>query len=475
MFVVTGPDYGYASSDPAKAQKTILEVFEYLKQNHINHPSVEQLMEGAIWGMIDALEDPYTAYLSEEEVKKLTEDLNGGYEGVGLYLEGKPDYPRVQEVFPDSPAAKAGVRVGDTIKEVGGVDVKGWPLTEVVEKIKGPVGTEVVLGLDREGTAVRVRLKRAHLNIPSVESKIIGRSTGYIAVKSFGMNTPEEFKAKLDDLSAHHITGLVIDLRDNPGGYLMASLKMAETFLEPDAVILVTKIYDGSVERYRADKDLQTVKMPVVILVNSQTASAAEIFTGALQDNGVATLVGEKTFGKGVAQNIINLKSGGALKLTTTEYTTPKGRLVNNNGLTPDFQVLTRELQLPFALRLLEPRPKQIKFTPGSGEVTVDSDKMLTRNKPVIRDKTAFLPLRFTFEALGYVVSWEEMTGKITARKGNAKIIIPATGNPLFNGREIKTENPVYTEEGVSYISLDLIKALGFACRQAEGRIIIEG
>ncbi|MCL6477741.1 MAG: PDZ domain-containing protein [Peptococcaceae bacterium] len=473
--VITGPGHVYASEDPVKAQKTILEVFNYLKQNHINQPSVDQLMEGAIWGMIDTLEDPYTSYLSEEELKKLTEDLNGDYEGVGLYLEGKPDYPRVQEVFPNSPAAQGGIKAGDIIKEVNGVDVFRQPLPEVVEKIKGPVGTEVVLGIDREGTVLNVRLKRAHLNVPSVESKVIGRSTGYIAVKSFGMNTPEEFKTKLDELRSRNITGLVIDLRDNPGGYLTAALKMAETFLKPDAVILITKIYDGSVERYLADENAETVKIPVVILVNSLTASSAEILTAALQDNGVATLVGEKTYGKGVAQSIIDLKSGGALKITTTEYTTPKGRRVNDIGLTPDFQVLTRELQLPFALGLLEPRPKQIEFTPGSSEVAVDSVKMLTRNKPVIRNTAVFLPLRFTLEALGYVVSWEETTGKITAQKRNVRIIIPATGNPLLNGREITTENTVYIDEGVSYIALDLIKALGFTCRQAEGRIIIEG
>lgn len=472
---LTGNSFVYASDDPAKARKTVLEVMEYLRQSHISHPQAETLGNGAIQGMIDTLEDPYTTYLTEEQLNQLTDDLNGSFGGVGLYLEVQPDYPRVQEVFPKSPAEKAGMKAGDKIKKVDGTDIKGWPLTSAVEKIKGPVGTDVVLVIDREGVETTISLKREHLSVPTTESKKVGEKTGYIAVKSFGANTTDQFKANLDKLLSEHISGLVIDLRDNPGGYLDAALEMAELFVEPDTPILITESYDGTVVRHLADKGVKTVRIPVMVLINSQSASSSEIFAGALQDNGAATLVGEKSYGKGVAQSIIKLSTGGALKITTTEYTTPKGRQVNHKGLMPDFEVLTRDLQLPFALRILEPRQRQVVFTPGGKEAVIGGEKIQARNPALVKEGEVYLPLRFTLEALGWVLSWDEDTASITARKGNAKAVFPLKGNPLISGREIKPGVTVYIEEGVSYIPLVLLRELGYTVNQTDSRIVVEG
>lgn len=475
LFLVTGAIPGFASGDPEKAGKTILEVFDYLRQNHINHPKADELMNGAIWGMIDTLNDPYTAYLTEDDLNQLTDQLDGNYEGVGLYLEAQPDYPRVQEVFAGSPAMEAGIMAGDIIKKVDGSDIKGWPLSTAVEKIKGPEGTEVVLVIGRKGAELTVRLKRAHLNMPTVESKTVGSNTGYIAIKSFGLKTPEQFKAGLNNLLAKNIGGLVIDLRDNTGGYLDAALEIAEIFLDPGTVMVITKNYDGSVVRHLAGKDVKPVRIKTVVLVNSKSASASEILVGALQDNGVATLVGETTYGKGVAQSIVRLKTGGALKLTTTEYTTPKGRKVNDRGIKPDYQVINRELQLPVALGMLEPRQKQVVFTLGKSEVMVGGERILARNAPVIKDNAVYLPLRFTLEAMGYVVDWEQETGSIVARGRNLKLVIPAGSSPLVNGREININSHVFTDEGVSFIPLELVKELEYTVKQTGDRIIIEG
>lgn len=474
LFTVTGAARGHAAENTTEAEKTIIEVFEYLNRSHISNPSAGQLVEGAVQGMIDSLEDPYTDYMNDWELYQMINDLEGAYEGVGIELEGKPDYPLVRAVFPDSPAAGAGVQKGDIIKDVNGQDIKGRPLTEVVDRIKGPVGTEVTLGIDREGAGIRLKMKRAQLNVPSVESKVVGRNTGYIAVQSFSADTANEFRTHLGQLASRNITGLIIDLRYNPGGYLEAALEMGEQMLQPGKVIVVTRNADGSAAKFVADEDNNEPKVPVVILVNSQTASSAELFAAALQDNGVAGLVGEITYGKGVAQNVVPLETGGALKITTTEYTTPKDRKVNKKGLTPDYQVLTRELQLPFAVRLLEPGAVKLVFTPGSSEVAVGNEKMLTR-KPLIRNNTTFLPLRFTFEALGYEVSWEEMTGSVTAEKENTRIMFPAAGNPQLNGSEIKMPGQVYTAEGAAYISVDLIKALGITCTRSGEQIVIQG
>ncbi|MFZ5596952.1 MAG: S41 family peptidase, partial [Bacillota bacterium] len=403
------------------------------------------------------------------------DNLGGAYGGIGIYLEGHPDYPRVQEIFPGSPAMEAGLKVGDVIKKVDGVEIKGWPLTMTVDRIKGQAGTEVVLVVGRGDTDMTFRLRRANLEIPTIDSRIIGKNTGYIAVKTFGVKTAEQFKSHLDQLISKRVGGLVVDLRDNPGGYMDAALEMAEFFLEPGATIVNTRNYDGTTSRYQADKDVKPVRIPMVVLINSQSASSAEILVGALKDNGVATLVGEKTFGKGTAQNLIRLKSGGAMKITTTVYTTPKDRQVNGQGLTPDFEVRTRELQIPFALGLLEPRTRTVVFTAGQNGVTVDGERIQSRNAPVSKDGAVYLPLRFTLEALGYIVSWEKESGRITARRRDETIIIPAEGNPLVNGIETNSGGGVLMKEGVSYISPDLLEKVGHTIYRAGESIVVQG
>ncbi|MCL6612065.1 MAG: PDZ domain-containing protein [Peptococcaceae bacterium] len=475
LFFITGSDQGYAAGDSTNAKKTILEVFDYLEEAHVSRPDADELMKGAIRGMIDTLKDPYTDYLSEEDFNQLIDDLEGSYGGIGVYLEGQADYPRVQEVFPGSPAMEAGLKTGDIIKKVDGMDIRGWPLVQAVEKIKGRVGTRVILVVGRGDSELTVELKRSHLNAPTVESKIIGHNTGYIDVKSFGSATPEQFKFHLDKLMAMRISGLVIDLRDNPGGYMDAAMEMAEIFLDPETPIVITKEYDGTVTRHLAGKDVKTVRVPLVVLINSQSASSSEILAGALKDSGGAALVGEKTYGKGTGQSLVRLRAGGTLKITTTEYTTPLGTRVDGQGIKPDFEVVTRELQVPFALRILEPQPKQIVFKGSTKEVLIDGDKIPARNTPAVKNGAMYLPLRFTLEALGYVVSWEEKSGVITARKKDAEIVLPAAGNPLFNGRELSAGSGVFIEDGVSYISLDLIKKLGYAAEQDGDLITVRG
>lgn len=472
LFFLTGTVY--ASEDPAAAQKTFQEVYEYLRRAHISHPAPDQLINGAISGMIDSLGDPYTAYLTEEDLKEMTDSLDGEYGGIGVYLEELPDYPRVDKVFPGSPAMASGLRAGDKIIKVDGMDIKGWPLTTAVEKIKGPVETEVVLVVNRDGAEISFRLKRAIMDVPSTDAKIEGKSTGYIAISSFGAKTPDHFKADLNELLSQNIKGLVIDLRDNSGGYLNAALQIAELLAPPDSTILITKNYDGTITRHVSEKGIKTVKIPTVVLVNSQSASAAEILAGALQDNGIP-LLGATTYGKGVAQSLIRMSTGGALKVTTTEYTTPKGRQVNKVGLKPDYQVLTPELQLPLALRMLEPREnRQVAFDLPGSEATVDGEKVLARKGPLIKGEDVYLPLRFTLEALGWTVSWNQDTGVISAGRGKDGIIFTADGRPFFNGSEYSAGD-VIIEEGTAYIPLDLFGKAGYTVTRGENSIVVGG
>ncbi|MFZ5651451.1 MAG: S41 family peptidase [Bacillota bacterium] len=475
LFVITGAGYVFAAESPSDAKEAINEVFDYLVKYHKDNPGIKQLMEGAIWGMIDSLEDPYTVYLSKDEMKQFMDDMSGDFSGVGIYLEARPDYPLVTDVISGSPALKAGIKSGDLIKKVDGADVRGVPLNKVVEKIKGPSGTQVELVVGREGGEIVFKLKRTAINASTVTSKVVGNNLGYVSVKSFGLKTPQEFRSALDEMTSKKVAGMIIDLRNNPGGYFKAAVDMAGNFLERDKLVVSTRDYEGTVEHFRVSGDLKVIKVPVVLLVDSGSASASEILAGALQDYGVATLVGDTTYGKGLVQNLISLDKGGALKLTTSEYTTPKGRHIHNQGLKPDYVVKTGELQLPFARRLLQPQQKSVlKYTPGSNEVFVDGEKIQVSGTPVISGETVYLPLRFTFEALGYVVSWEQESGDIVLSRQGTRIVIPRDGHPTVNGREIKVSKGIIGED-ISYISTGLIDAMKINIKWFDGQVIIEG
>lgn len=475
LFVITGAAHVFAGETQTDAKNTINEVFDYLMMYHKDNPNINQLMEGAIWGMIETLDDPYTAYLTRDEMKQFMDDMSGEFSGVGIYLEAKPDYPLVTDVISDSPAYNAGIKSGDLIKKVDGTDVRKMPLNEVVDKIKGPAGTQVELVVEREGRDISFIMQRADLSASTVSFKSVGNNVGYVAVKSFGLKTPEEFKNALELMKSGNVTALIIDLRDNPGGYFKAAVDMAANFLEKDMLIVSTTDHDGKVENFRVTENSRVIDVPVVVLINEGSASASEILAGALQDNGAATLVGDTTYGKGVVQNLFSLDEGGALKLTVSEYTTPKGRHIHKQGLKPDYVVTTGDLQIPFALKLLQPQQKRVlKFTPGSNEVLVNGEILRAHSAPMVRGQEVYLPLRFTFEALGYTVSWEKDSGNIVLGRRGTSIVIPQNGYPSVNGSEIRIDNAFYIGEGVSYISTALLSAMGINTVSQEGRIIIE-
>lgn len=464
MLTLAGNGWAYASG-PDQDFKTVDEVFKNILKYHKDNPKAQQLVEGAIWGMIDTLEDPYTVYLTDDEADQFVGAINGNFYGVGIYLETQPDYPRVLEVFPGSPAKDGGVQAGDTITGVNGKNIKGMPLNEIVDFIKGTEGTPVELTIDRGGKEIVFKLIRAALSVSSVNSRVMGNDTGYISVKTFGSKTAEEFKEALDGLAGQNITGLVVDLRDNPGGYLDSAAQMAELFLKPGDLIVRTIYNDGTGEDYVTEKNDDKVKFPVVVLVNSFSASASEVFAGALQDHGAAKLVGENTFGKGVVQKMIPLEKGGGLMLTMAEYTTPSGRHLNKIGIKPDYTVTSEELQLPFALLVLQPgRQRVVRITPGSREALVDGEKVLVKNEAIVRYGTEYLPLRFIFEALGCEVLWDGESGSIAVKKEGISILIPAGGQPLLNGNKIEAGGNILVENDVSYVPVEMLRALGFSC-----------
>lgn len=318
-----------------KVKKIIDE--EYLWKEDINE---DLLKDGAVEGYVKALGDEYTEYIPESEMEEFKEDINGSYTGIGIYMVVDKDTNKIIVYYPisDSPAEKAGIKSGDIIVSVDGVEYGYEDFSKIADYIKGKEGTKVKLGIERDGKKLDFEIERANIEINLVTSKMIEENIGYVKLSSFDANAAKNFKEKVDKLVENGAKSLIIDLRNNGGGIVDSSTDIADFFLEKGKTIITIKDNKQKEEKTVA-KQNQTYSMPVVILVNENTASASEILTGALQENNRAKVIGTKTYGKGVIQTVIPLSDGSGLKITTGEYFTPKGTEINKKGITPDIEV----------------------------------------------------------------------------------------------------------------------------------------
>ena len=307
----------------------------------------EKQSQGAIEGMVASLGDPYTTYLTAKDNKELSDQLTGKLSGVGIEIGTKNDRLTVIAPIDGTPASKAGIRAGDVIVAIDGQDTSGLSTDEAVKKIRGDKGTEVTLTIVRDGAAPQdIKIIRDDISVPSVTTEIKPGNIGYIKIRTFGAETANEVSKAAQEFANAGVKAVVIDVRDNPGGYLDASVKISSQFMSSGVVVE---------ERSRTEKNRvinaqgggSLTKVPVVILVNEGSASASEILAGALQDNGRAVLVGEKTYGKGSVQEIIclsNLSVGAecktdSLKVTVAHWYTPKGINISKEGIKPDVEV----------------------------------------------------------------------------------------------------------------------------------------
>ena len=308
----------------------------YLYEDEIDK---DGLIEGIYSGYAGALGDPYTEYYDEEETKVLQESTSGEFSGVGATMSQNADSGviTVVNVYEDSPAEKAGVREEDILSKVDGRSTEGKDLETVVSWIKGEQGTEVSLTVLREGEEIKLTAIRDIIEVRTVEYEMKENQVGYIMVSEFDSVTYEQFKNALDDLEARGMEGLVIDLRGNPGGSVSTVTDMLKLLL-PEGTIVSTKDKYGNTEEITCDGTHEFTK-PLAVLVNQYSASASEIFSGAVQDYGTGTIVGVTTYGKGVVQQLIDLGDGTCLKLTIAEYYTPSGRSINGTGVAPDVEV----------------------------------------------------------------------------------------------------------------------------------------
>lgn len=311
----------------------------------------EQLEAGAIEGMLQVLEDPYTSYFDPEAYAELMAEMDETYSGVGIRVQWADEgYVTVVSPIPGSPADKAGMRPGDRVVAVDGQELSGLTLEEAVTRIKGPTGSEVTLTVERDKNRFDLNLVRATIQTPTVEWAMIAPDIGYVRLWEFNKGIHARMATAIDDLRKQGMQGLVLDLRQNPGGLMDEAIKIADYLLPAGDIIRYEPRFAESYTYKASGKGLD---IPFVVLVDQFSASASEIVAGAVKDRGAALLIGEKTHGKGIIQSILPLQNGGALKVTSARYLTPNGNDIHGLGITPDVIVPTSpdESQQPLAVR----------------------------------------------------------------------------------------------------------------------------
>ncbi|WP_350447215.1 S41 family peptidase [Pseudomonas solani] len=336
---------------PLDELRTFAEVLDRIKSAYVEPVDDKTLLENAIKGMLSNL-DPHSAYLEPEAFQELQESTSGEFGGLGIEVGTEDGFIKVVSPIDDTPASKAGIQPGDLIVKIDGQPTKGLSMMEAVDKMRGKAGSPIVLTLVREGgQPFDVELKRAVIKVKSVKSQLLDKNYGYIRITQFQVNTGEEVGKALAKLrkenSDKKLAGLVLDLRNNPGGVLQSAVEVADHFLTKGLIVYTKGRIANSELRFSADPADASEGVPLVVLINGGSASAAEIVAGALQDHKRGVLMGTDSFGKGSVQTVLPLNNDRALKLTTALYFTPNGRSIQAQGIVPDVEVarakVTRE------------------------------------------------------------------------------------------------------------------------------------
>ncbi|HEY8331829.1 MAG TPA: S41 family peptidase [Pseudomonas sp.] len=327
---------------PLDELRTFAEVLERIKSAYVEPIDDKTLLENAIKGMLSNL-DPHSAYLEPEDFKELQESTSGEFGGLGIEVGQEDGLLKVVSPIDDTPAARAGIEAGDLIVKIDGQPTKGWTLVQAVDKLRGKAGSKIVLTLVREGgKPFDVKLERAVIKVRSVKSELLEKNYGYLRITQFQVNSGEEVAKALATLKKDNggkLGGLVLDLRNNPGGVLQAAVEVSDHFLSKGLIVYTKGRIANSELRFSADRADASEGVPLVVLINGGSASAAEIVAGALQDHKRGVLMGTDSFGKGSVQTVLPLTNERALKLTTALYFTPNGRSIQAQGIVPDIVV----------------------------------------------------------------------------------------------------------------------------------------
>jgi|TARA_B100001142_G_scaffold10324_1_gene9913 carboxyl-terminal processing protease len=339
------------------------EVLEKINKEYVDEVNQSKIMDSAINGVLQSL-DPYSAYMSPEMFSSMQTETSGKFGGLGIEVGMESGVVKVISPIDDTPAAKAGIKAGDYIVKINGIQVQGKSLTESVELMRGPVGSGIEITIRRIGVkkAITFNIIREIIEVKSVNSQILEKKIGYIKLSSFNENSSSQIKDSLNKFKKQDLNGYILDLRNNPGGLLTQAIKITDYFLE-DGEIVSTKSRKSSENRkwFAKKGDIINGKT-LVVLINYGSASASEIVAGALKDHKRAIIIGENSYGKGSVQSIIPLKNNGAIRLTISKYYLPSGQSISKIGVTPDIEVVEKsedfrintktDNQLNFALKL---------------------------------------------------------------------------------------------------------------------------
>ena len=328
---------------PVKDLQTFVEILNRVKADYVEEVSDEQLFESAIRGMLDGL-DPHSAYLDAEEFREITISTSGKFGGLGIEVQMQDGFVRVVAPIDETPAARAGIQPGDLIVKIDDAPVKGLSLTDAVKKMRGDPGTKIKLMVVRqtEPQPLNVELTRDIIKVSSVRSRMLEGKLGYVRISTFASNTGQTLGTEIKKLQKEaggELEGLILDLRNNPGGVLNAAVEVSDTFLDSGSIVSIKGREADASREFNATAGDALGGKPLVVMVNTGSASASEIVAGALQDQHRAVLVGAKTFGKGSVQTILPLQNDSAIKLTTARYYTPSGRSIQAEGIEPDIKI----------------------------------------------------------------------------------------------------------------------------------------
>ena len=319
--------------------QSVEEVYDQLKSSFDGELNQDKLIDGLKEGLVKASGDPYTEYLNAEESEDFQENINGSFEGIGAELGKENSAIVIVAPIEGFPAEKAGVKAKDIIAEIDGESAYDLSITEAVKKIRGTKGTTVKLGVIRDGKPLDIEITRAQITIASVETEMIEPNIGVIKITRFGDDTVELVEAAAKDFKAKNVSGVILDLRGNPGGLLEASVGVSEVWLPKGDTILQEKRGEQVIKTYNSEKTPILGGVKTVVLINEGSASASEIVAGALKDNKAATIIGEKSYGKGSVQEVKPLDFGGLLKVTIARWFTPNNRNIDKEGIEPDKKV----------------------------------------------------------------------------------------------------------------------------------------
>ncbi|MDU3199413.1 MAG: S41 family peptidase, partial [Anaerococcus hydrogenalis] len=338
-------DNALLSQENQKHMAQMEAMKELIDENFLFDYDEKQLYDGSLKGMFENLKDPYTAYYTKDEFDKLMESVNGKYAGIGVAVQASDEgYIKAISVFDESPAKKAGIEVGDYITKVDGESYSADQLEEAVSKIRGNVGEKVKITVLRKNDKDKaeekeIEVERANVKVDTVDSKVVekdDKKIGYLRVKEFEDVTKEEFAKELKSLKDQNVDGIVMDLRNNPGGSLDVCLAVADTFLDEGAIVSTV---DKKGKEIVENSDKEMDKTPMTILINENSASASEILAGAFKDRGRAKIIGKTSFGKGIVQKLFPLEDGSGVKITISEYFTPNKTKIHKIGVKPDIEV----------------------------------------------------------------------------------------------------------------------------------------